>query len=209
MPTRLAFTTLAVALLIPAVASADHYFVFPQVGIGYGRLLEKDASTDLGKLDVMIGQEYDTGGPRAAFGWMLDIGYASNFTDSADPNSPPRYQRAEIAPMLTLSSGYNWWTLFARIGVGPHFVWAERGRSDSFGGGAQIDMAIGVKNAIELFTQAFASHDGREPNLSVVGGLRINAIAFVALLDLLQGRSPRMPGPQPVHHDVHHAVPVH
>ncbi|MBI5543048.1 MAG: hypothetical protein HY901_04120 [Deltaproteobacteria bacterium] len=191
----------------PGVVRADHYFVFPQVGIGYGRLLEDDFTAWVGKLDLTLGQEYDLGGPRAAVGWMLDFGLAGNVIDEEDRSPPPQYWRFEFAPMLTLSSGYNWWTLFARVGIGPHFSYAKRGDVAALGGGMQVDLAVGSKNAIELFTQAFATVDGRGPNVSVLGGIRLNAIAFVALMDLMSGRSPRVSTPRVP--KVHRAVPVH
>ncbi len=195
----------AAAVLAPARAAADHYFVFPQIGVGYGLLTEKGFTDYLGKIDLMLGQEYDTGGPRGAVGWLLDVAYATNFPDTESAAPKPRYWRLEVAPMVTVSSGYHWWTLFARLGIGPHFVYASRGGQTVAGGGLQIEGAVGSKNAIELFTQGVASVDGRGLNYSVVGGLRLNAIAFVALVDLLSGRSPRLPSPRRHHH---HAVPA-
>ena len=47
------------------------------------------------------------------------------------------------------------------------------------------------------------SVDGHGPNFSAVAGLRLNIIAFVALFDLLQGHSPRVP-----HSSHHRAVPA-
>ncbi|HEY3447733.1 MAG TPA: hypothetical protein VGK67_15360 [Myxococcales bacterium] len=195
----------AAALVAPIPALADHYFVFPQVGFGYGRVTENGFADYLGKFDLMLGQEYDTGGPRGAVGWLLDVAYATNFPDQDASNPPPRYWRIEVAPMVTVSSGYNWWTLFARLGIGPHFEYASRAGEVVAGGGLQIEGALGSKNAIELFTQGFASVDGHGLNFSVIGGLRLNAIAFMALVDLMQGRSPRLPDPSPGYH---HAVPA-
>ncbi|MGC4114213.1 MAG: hypothetical protein QM765_06250 [Myxococcales bacterium] len=205
---RVLFATLlcTAALLAPASAHADHYFVFPQIGVGYGRLAENGFADYLGKIDLMLGQEYDQGGPRGAVGWLLDVGYATNFPDKHAASPKPRYWRIEVAPMVTLSSGYNWWTLFARIGIGPHFEYASRGGEVVAGGGLQVEGAFGSKNAIEVFTQGFASVDGHGLNFSAVAGIRLNAIAFLALADLLSGRSPRVPDVVPA--VPHHAVPA-
>lgn len=203
---RLMAVSAAVLAMLPAAAHADHYFVFPEVGVGYGAAHLPDFRGPLGQLDVHIGAEYDTGGPRTAIGWLLNFGYATTFEDADADRNRPRWWRAHFAPMLTLSSGYNWWTLFARIGFGPHVAYSERGSTGYVGGGLQIDAAIGSKDAIELFTQAFATFDPHGPSLTAIGGLRLNLIAFVVLADMLRGRPPHEEI-LPRHHP-HRAVPV-
>ena len=199
----LASAALVGLLLAPAGARADHYFLFPQVGVGYGRVAEagfsKPGFSDwVGKLDLMLGQEYDLGGPRGALGWMVDLAYTSNFTDSSRVDAAPSFSRFEFAPMLTLSSGYNWFTWFARVGVGPHFALTKIGDDQKAGGGAQIDLAVGSKDIIELYTEALGTVDGRGASLMVTGGVRLNVIIFVALVELFSGSS------RSGHHDFAH-----
>lgn len=185
------------AVLAPDPARAESFFVFPEVGLGYGWARVPDLSDTVAQLDLHLGSEFDAGGgPRTAVGWMFNVGYV---TTGEDSRGEPHWWRVHLAPMLTLSNGYNWWTLFARVGVGPHFELSEfksvGGRyTQAMGGGLQIDAAIGSKNAIELFTQALVSFDRRGPSYTLTGGLRLNVVAFLALMDLL-GSSPSSSAP--------------
>jgi hypothetical protein len=192
--TRLGIAVLLLSMLVwPQSARADHFFLFPEVGIGYGRAILPDGSGFVGTLDLHFGTEWDLGGPRAAVGWLLNLGYLTFLEDEEHAAQLPKWWRIHFAPMLTLSSGYNWWTLFARVGIGPHFAYSRRGDTGYYGGGLQLEGAIGSKNAIELFAQSYVSFDAKGPNLTLVGGLRLNIVAFIALMDLFHGHSPRVP----------------
>ncbi len=209
-PKVLSLTLALGALLAAPAARADHYFLFPQVGVGYGGVAQGSFRDWVGKLDLTLGQEYDLGGPRGAVGWMLGFAVTSNAIEEGEQlDPPPEYLRLEFAPMVTLSSGYNWWTLFARVSAGPHVAYTKIGGVEYVGGGLQLELAVGSKNIVELFTQAYGTVDARGAAITVVGGLRLNAIAFVALADLFSGSGSSHRKYRPSHDDgPHRAVPA-
>ncbi len=170
------------AIVIPNESLAKRHFVFPEMGLGYGHaFFSQNASQPVGQLDFQVGTEWDWGGRRAAAGWLLNLKYAT----SATQKPPKELHLFHIAPMVSLSSGYGWWTAFARISAGPQLSIIRRDDVTAVGGGLAFDGSIGVKNAVELYSQTTFSVDPVGPSCTFMAGFRVNIIVFMGTLDFL------------------------
>jgi len=176
---------LLLALLLgPAAARAEQYVVFPEVGVGVGRTFFKDSSRPVAHLGLHAGGLFDRS-ELWGVGWLVQLGYL----DTNSGRVPYPWSRVLLSPMACASLGYEPYSPFVRVAAGPQLTvsWRRSTRQTDVGGGVAGELALGFKDAVELFAQAGVAGDRHGPSFSLTGGVRLNVLVAVYLVSLFGG----------------------
>jgi hypothetical protein len=133
----------------------------PGLGLGGGVFLLGSELAPALQIDLGVGYEnYGYAGTRGAL-FRLDF-IAGATGDELD------VVRTDLSIMATKGVGYDRYSPYARVGVGPLLSFTSIGRVGTFGVGGQGELALGFKGVIEIYGDAKAT---LEPgNFLVVGG---------------------------------------
>ena len=195
-----------VALLAAASpARADQHFVFPEVGLGLGHLAFRDSSRLVTQTSLHLGSLYDQTEAVAA-GWLFHLAYLDSVGEVALAFP---YRRVTLTPMACVSLGYRAYSPFVHLAVGPQLALSSRQGAweTDWGGGVAVELALGIKDAVELYAQASVAFARQGPSLVATGGLRLNALLFLWLVGVVGGHGSDWALP-PREHESHHASPV-
>lgn len=166
MMRQLLFGAFGAALLLSGEAEAQRVYT-PGFGLGGGVFVLDGEIAPALQIDFGVGIESDL---NPAPGMMFRLDFLAGQTgDELD------IVRLDLAPMVTTSFGHDG---FARVGAGPLFSFTGVSREGSFGVGAQGELALGVKDIVELYGDGRVSFDPELPSVGVTAGLRINSFVW-------------------------------
>lgn len=159
-----------------SLASERLRLVVPQVGFGGGTLTTGQGGGSVAQIDLSTGAENESSlGTR---GFLVK----TDFLFVADPKQPraPSFRRQDAALLVTLSHNAPTAAPFARIAFGPALSFTSvNNREASLGLGGQVDLSLGLKRVVEVFSNARYTWDDFGHSYGLIVGARISALPIL------------------------------